>query len=244
MISATVGFADVTSANIVGYTSVDSPLGGKFKALTVSFQSVGEVADVGINDLVKVSSPKGAASCLVTADQIWLWDTDAGDWAKYFYHNTKKAWCKEKTTAATTDTIRNGETFFFRRGNGGTAGVTLTLSGQVQEFVAKPEYNVPAGGKFTFIGYPWPVSMPIAGFQKYQAAPRGATSALVTADQIWRWNTTAGDWDKYFYHSTKKVWCKAKTTVETTDVLDAGEGFFFRRGNGGAVDKITFTYGE
>lgn len=206
----------------------------------MSFENVGAESSYSIAELLSVTAPKGAATCIVTADQLWLWDSDLGDWVKYFY-KTNVGWCKKDTTVLTTDKIGLGQTIFFRRANGGVA-TTLTLSGAVKEFVAQPAYNAPAAGKFAFMGYPWPVAMPIAGFEKFQGAEKGAATCIVTADQIWLWNTTAGDWDKYFYRSTNKVWCKKGESVETTDVIPAGEGFFFRRANGGTSDTITFTY--
>jgi hypothetical protein len=186
---------------------------------------------------------------LVTADQIWLWDTEGNDWVKYFYmkRGTQPAvgWCKAGTTTETTDTIDDGQTFFFYRGSGATA-TTLTLSGQVKEFTASAQYDAPTAGNYKFIGYPWPTELPIAGFEKFQGAPKGAASCLVTADQIWLWDTEGNDWVKYFYmkRGTQPAvgWCKAGTTVETTDVIPAGQGFFFYRGSGAAADKITFTY--
>ena len=239
----------VESANIVGYTTIDAPAAGNYKALSVAFDNVGSVKTYPIASLITCDAPKGAASALTSADQIWLWDTAAGDWVKYFYlkKGTQPAvgWCKKGETAVTTDTISSGETFFFYRGTGGAA-TTLTLSGEVKAFDAQPEYDAPAAGNYKFIGYPWPVAMPIGGFEKYQGAPKGAASALTSADQIWLWDTAAGDWVKYFYlkKGTQAAvgWCTKGETAVTTDSVPAGQGFFFYRGTGGAADKITFTY--
>ena len=181
------------------------------------------------------------------ADQIWLWDTENNDWIKYYYRafgTTVTGWCKSGTTTVTTDTIGIGETFFFRRGGGGSA-TTLTLSGQVKEFAAEPQYAAPAAGNYKFIGYPWPVELPIAGFEKFQGAPKGGAALGAAADQIWLWDTDANDWVKYYYRAfgaTVTGWCKSGTTTVTTDKIPAGQGFFFRRGGGGSADTITFTY--
>lgn len=75
------------------------------------------------------------------------------------------------------------------------------------------------------MAYPWPVEMKISDFKKYQGAPTGMPGLTPAADQIWLWDTTGNDWAKYFYRSTNNAWCKQGETVETTDVIPAGEGF-------------------
>jgi len=248
-LSAGICMADITSANIVGYQTVNAPAAGTYMALSVSFDNVGQDASYKIASLLSVGAPKGAATALTSADQIWLWDTEAGDWVKYFYrkigNQAAVGWCKAGSTTETTDTISAGETFFFRRGGGG-ASTTITLSGQVKPFTASAVYDAPAAGSYKFMGYPWPVELAIADFDKYQGAPKGAATALTSADQIWLWDTEAGDWVKYFYRKIGNQaavgWCKAGATTKTTDKIPAGQGFFFRRGGGGTADKITFTF--
>ena len=234
-------------SDVVGYNTVEAPAAGSYKALSVAFDNVGENVTFPIAELLTVANPKGGAAFGVAADQIWLWDTLANDWVKYYYRafgTTVTGWCKAGTTVATTDTIGIGETFFFRRGGGGAA-TTITLSGQVKEFTASAQYAAPAAGSYKFIGYPWPTELPIAGFEKFQGAPKGGAAFGVAADQIWLWDTLANDWVKYYYRAfgtTVTGWCKAGTTVVTTDTIPAGQGFFFRRAGGGSADTITFTY--
>ena len=74
------------------------------------------------------------------------------------------------------------------------------------------------------------------------ANPKGMPGLTLAADQIWLWDSATDAWVKYFYRSTNKVWCKQGATTETTDVVPAGEGFFFRRGGGGVTDTVTFTF--
>ena len=203
-----------------------------------------------IVSLLTVASPAGGASVgLNTNDQIWRWDSANAEWVKYYYRKigtqAPVGWCKAGQTTVTTDTVPCGETVFFRRGTAG-AVTTLTLSGQVHPFTAQTQYTV-APGNYCAIGYPWPVDLPIAGFEQYQGAPAGAASVgLNTNDQIWLWDSENNDWIKYYYRKIGQQaavgWCKAGTTTVTTDVIPAGEGFYFRRGTAGAADTITFTY--
>ena len=235
----------------MGYQTIEAPAALKYKALSVSFENVGEDAKFPIASLFTCAAPKGAAACTTAADQIWLWDTEANDWVKYFYMKKGTApavgWCKKGETVATTETISAGETFFFFRGQGGAA-TTLTLAGQVKEFEAEAQYDAPAALHYKFIGYPWPVAMKVADFAKYQGAPKGSAACTTAADQIWLWDTDVNDWVKYFYMKKGTApavgWCKKGETVATTETIPAGEGFFFFRGQGGVADKITFTYGE
>ena len=235
---------------VVGYNTVDAPAAGKFKAFAVQFEGVGETTAIAIPNLFACDNPKGAANGnLTTPDKIWLWDTDANDWVKYYYRKVGTAaavgWCKLGETSVTTDTVSNGDTVFFYRGSGATA-TTLTLAGGVKSFVASASYDAPAAGKFKFIGYPWPSAMQISKFDTYQGAPKGAANGnLTTPDKIWLWDTDANDWVKYYYRKVGTAaavgWCKLGETTVTTDTIPAGEGFFFYRGSGAVADTITFT---
>ena len=194
------------------------------------------------------------------ADQIWLWDTANDTWVEYFFRRTVGSGAKDigwvkngqaDTSVETEDTIANGETFFFRRANG-QASIPLTLSGAVKPFAASAQYTGLAANKFKFIGYPWPVAMPIANFGSYMSpAPTGKPTKVDGADQIWRWDSENDEWIQYFYRRTVGAgaadigWVRngqADTSVPTTDVIPAGEGFFFRRANGQPDATVTFTY--
>ena len=232
------------SANIVGYSQVPSIAKGKFVALAVQFEKTDGTA-IPVKDLVSLASPSGSASIGAGADQIWRWNTAAADWDKYFYRSgrgvTNPGWTKSGETAPTADTVSAGETVFFSRAGDATA---LTLSGAVKEFAATSSYSV-AKGKFVFMGYPWPMDFTISDFTSCYpngTTPSGSASIGAGADQIWRWNTAAADWDKYFYRSGRGVtnpgWTKSGETVPTTDVIPMGEGFFFSR----AGDAVTITF--
>ena len=84
----------------------------------------------------------------------------------------------------------------------------------------------------------------------------GGNTIGTTADQIWVWNVGTGAWVKYFYRVQRQTvygWCKEGETSETTDILNNGDGFFFKRNStagtsvtlSGAVNKtdpsITYT---
>ena len=235
------------SSSIVGYNTIEGVAKGKFVALAVQFESPDGTA-IPVKDLISMTSPAGTGAISTGADQIWRWNTAAADWDKYFYRSgrgvTNPGWTKAGEEAPTTDTVTAGETVFFSR-NGSTAA-TLTLAGGVKQFTASASYSV-AKGKFVFMGYPWPVDFAIANFSSCYASsgtPAGTGAISTGADQIWRWNTAAADWDKYFYRSGRGVtnpgWTKAGEEAPTADVIPMGEGFFFSR-NGSSAVTITFT---
>lgn len=226
----------------MGYTVSESVSASQYIALGTTFTDVSG-ANIAIKDLVKAETPVGAAS---TGDQIWVWDTTSATWTKYFYRvsarsGATKTWCKLGETAETTDTIAPGTTFFFLRDSNGAA-TTLTLAGAVKPLDATSTFTV-AASQLAFASNPFPVSMLVTDLSsKYTTgSPVGAAS---TGDQVWLWDTANSTWDKYFYRvsarsGATKTWCKVGETVETSDSIPAGKGFFFQRDSNGDTATIT-----
>ena len=232
--------ADVTSANTVGYQTI-SVNAGTMVGMGVQFNDITTENTIAVTNLLTVAAPATATSAGSTADEIWLWDNANTTWVKYFYYKPARGavvgWCKEGQTTATTDTLNNGDGFFFKRGG---AATTVTLSGAVNTADASVEYTA-AAGTMTYVSYPWPTTTPVKDALAV-AAPATATSAGSTADEIWMWDSANTAWVKYFYYKPARGsvvgWCKEGQTTETTDTISAGQGFFFKRG--GATTTITF----
>ena len=74
------------------------------------------------------------------------------------------------------------------------------------------------------------------------ANPKGGLSFANVADQIWTYDISGG-WNKYYYRTANKNWCKQGQTTTTTDVLDrtSGSTIFFRRATGAAATTITLS---
>ena len=74
------------------------------------------------------------------------------------------------------------------------------------------------------------------------ANPKGGLVFAGGADQIWIYDI-AGGWNKYYYRTANKNWCKQGTTTTTTDTLDrtSGSTIFFRRANGAAATTLTLS---
>lgn len=227
------------SANSFGWTC-DTISAGQFKGYAVQFDNTDTTVTDGIaiKDLVTVTPASGTMKLSASADQIWVWGTTG--WTKYFYRDARDGdtgWCKENTSDLTTDKLAKGQTFFFYRG--GRATAKIATSGAVIKSETAVEVSV-AQGNMAFIAYPWPVTVSLNGegegassFIKYKTGSTALTanSLIATADQIWVWNVTGGNWDMYYQH-TSAGWCKSGETVATTDKISYSTGFFFRRGTG------------
>ncbi len=70
-----------------------------------------------------------------------------------------------------------------------------------------------------------------------------ASTAMGASDQIWRWNTAAAEWTKYFSYKprggTARWVVSTDTSAETTDTVPAGETVFFCRA--GAATTLTLS---
>lgn len=233
--------------NIVGYQTVDAPAANSYKAFAVQFTEVSGETTIKISELMKFTgTAKGAPTAQDSADQIWKWDSGTSSWVKYYWKLPNKAWAREwdKAVCTDADTIKNGETFFFKRSSSaGSESATLTFSGAIHELSAQPTYSDIVPNSCNFMSYPWPVELKIMDFAKYQGTPKGAPTAQDSADQIWLWDTTTSDWVKYYYKLPNKAWAKAtdKSLCTDADVIPAGEGFFFKRSTSASGNEtITF----
>ena len=84
-------------------------------------------------------------------------------------------------------------------------------------------------------------SIPVTNLFKV-ASPKGAPAFAAGADQIWTYDITGG-WNKYYYRTASKNWCKQGQTTVTTDVLNKNTGstVFFMRGGGGTATTLTMS---
>lgn len=234
----------VESSNIVGYQTLPEISASQYIALGVVFENVAG-GDISVKDLVKVGIPVGAGSLGDGADQIWRWNTAEATWTKYFWYSGRGTtqWRKSNENKETTDTIPAGETFFFLRASTGQA-TSLTLAGAVKEISAEatPRTVTVTASQLAFMANPWSTQINIANFSNFysEGSAIGAGSLGDGADQIWRWNRDTSSWTKYFYYSGRGTmqWRKYGETTETSDNINAGEGFFFQRAS---TDKDSAT---
>ena len=220
----------------MGYQTVEVTQ-SRFTALGIQFTDVAATdTTIAIKDLLKADIPYGRSTLDVAADQIHVWTGMA--WNKYFYSSTLSTWVKDGESKATNDTVKNGDTVFFRRSARGNG--TITLAGGVNVLSASLSCAL-TRSTFHFVCYPWPVDFAIDDFKNCVDVPFGRPSLDAAADQVHVW--TGMSWDKYYYNSDLNGFVKDGEDEITKDKVPAGQGVFFRRSARGD-GTLTFTRPE
>ena len=244
---AAVGFADITSANIVGYNTVTIKPG--WNMLAVNFKNVADDNGVSIQDLF----PGGGKSDTVftpgageaSADYIKVWDSTEGGYIDYFLYKKAKGtsdanyYWTDVNAAITDKKFKNGDAFwFYKRGD---KDVTANISGEVfidavKSVEIKPGWNMigsffPAGWKLNDNYY-------TPTYWENSGAVPGAGEA--SADYIKVWDSSEQGYTDYFLYKKAKgtseanyTWTDVNATTVTTDVLSSGKGaWYYHRGAG------------
>ena len=252
---AAVGLADVTSANVVGYNTVDINPG--YNMFAVNFKTVGDDAGVAIDDLFpgggKADTIFTASSGSDSADYIMVWDNARGEYNTYFLYYVKKGgtaankywWCNTDGSGKAADQnvkFKNGDAFwFYKRGD---QKVTATTSGEVElsdmkEIDIKPGYNM--------IGSFFPTGWTINDDKYYTPDFWSTSGAQVgsgsdSADSLMVWDNSKNEYDTYFLYYVKKggtadwknKWCNTDGTGPAVgNVMTPGKGaWYYHRGSG------------
>lgn len=253
-ISAGVAMADVTSANICGYTSTPCAK-GETKLLAVNFENVADATPIKVVDLIKAEGGFVGSTDENIADQIWTYSQTDG-WNKYFYYKKTRApvaeyWavCGGTTQLPENRAVSAGASIFFVRSSGAaSSATTLTFAGGVVDIKSAKVFNV-VKGETKLICNPWPIGMKVSTFNALfsSGAVVGSTDENI-ADQIWTYDQSKG-WKKYFYYKKTRApvaeyWalCGGTTQVTDADTIDAGAGFFFVRSSGAASSDCSLTF--
>ena len=245
---AAVSFADVESANVVGYETLTIGKGST-KIFSVQFDQLGESTAIPIKDLLKYDNIKGStASGGSGSDQIWTYKNDA--WQKYYFFtkNSKNVWCplNSTTEVPANVTVSSGESFFFQRSTSATGEATITLSGAVKPLNLAHPVTVDKGSTVMLCN-PWPIAFKVKNFTQFYPAVsdiKGSTASGGSgSDQIWTYKNDA--WQKYYFFTknSKNVWCPLNSTTEVGDAveIEPGAGFFFQRSTS-AAGECTLTF--
>lgn len=102
--SATVGLAELASANIVGYNTVTLKKG--YNMIAVNFEDVASTAGISIQDLgLTIASGMTGGAGSATADMIQVYDAVNGTYTDYFlYNNPRQATNPKNGKWVTTET--------------------------------------------------------------------------------------------------------------------------------------------
>ena len=162
------------------------------------------------------------------SDQAWIWTGSGWD---PFFKNTAGTW--RRTTAnvafdtAYPDGLSQGQAIYFKAHAQETAEKSVTVSGGV-ELDDETEIALATGGRFAFVGNPYPTALMLSDDQMEITNIRSKTTGTAS-DQLWIW--TGSGWDPFF-KNTAGTW--RRTTANITfataypDGLPAGAGFYFK----------------
>ena len=237
-----MSLADVSSANIVGYSTLTINKG--YSILALNFEKTGS-GELSIQDAFPFSAGMTKSNAAYAADTLMVMKDD-GTYDTYFMcngYNGKGAvsggdgkWVNAKETVVSSATIKSGKAFWYVSkafdDDPTSTPYTVTVAGQVLE--------APTDSKDIFVGYmlignPYPCNVPLndgvvitKGMTKGNAAYAGDTLMIMKDD---------GNYDTYFmcngYNGKGAVtggdgkWVNVKETVVSTDSFPANRAGWF-----------------
>ena len=206
---ATVGFAELASANIVGYSTVE--LANQNTLVGINYLGVGGGA-MALNDAVPYADGMVTGNSTTSADNIQVQNAEGG-YNIYYISNGKNAkgaainglenkWANSGKYVPTTDTVSAGNVFWYIR-NGWTAEsapLTITIAGEVNTLAtADTTVNL----AFKLITNPYPADLPLNDGIPYVEGMTSGNSTT-SADNIQIQNAEGG-YDIYYMSNGKNA---------------------------------------
>ena len=245
----TVGFADVESSNVVGFTT-KSVEAGKFNMIAVQFNKAGEaIGKVDMNDLIKLSSeitPGAFDSDFAGAPEIQVLNGAGYDMYYYISDATDdednplgyNCWADaDGYELKDVNKLNLGNGFWFRSFVNGT----ITVLGEV-----KAEANAVVnftGHTFDIIANPFPVAFSFANVTVTGITPSTFESDFVGASEIQV--LRGGGYDMYYYISDATdstdepvgydCWADADGYVLEGTQVEAGASFWIKANATGSI---------
>ena len=234
-------YGDVSSANIVGYTTVT--LAEQWTILGVNFTGIGGEA-MDINTAVPYVEGMTKGGSINTADQIQI-QNGKGGYTAYYMSNGLDAkdkpvaglegkWALNAKYTPATDKIPSGTAFWYCRKEF-SEPLTLTVAGEVSKLASSPKEIKES---WVHIANPYPTDLPLNdGIPFVEGMTKGGS--INTADQIQIQNGKGGYTAYYMSNGLdakdKPVaglegkWALNAKYTPTTDKLPAGKGAWFAR---------------
>ena len=214
--SLAFGQTQVLSRNAVGYVKVDV-LSNNLALCTLNFNAFdNHIGVVFTNQLT------GGATFLAS-DQIIKWDVTNKAYIIY-WKNTAGLWRRSGVTGGTTDTIEPGESFWIKNNHG--SNQTVYLMGEVPDTLTAPTQELTIVTNLSMVSYGYPTEIAITNLNMPDAKG-GAT--FLAADNIIKWNATGKTYITYWKSSSLGNWRKSGVSGLTTDTIQPGEGFWYKR---------------
>ena len=234
---ATVSFAELASANIVGYSSAtaleaEGEAVGGTAFIVPQFTSVADT-DYSIQD-IKLDPAKATAwvDCITTISQegdgdtivsyYWVTDYDPlGD------GNTITGWLSSDYVTLATDTIKKGECVIVQT----TEACAITTSGAVSQG-ASSSYTMNAAGSY-FIGNVCPVEKNIQGFALDKNTATPWVDCITTISKAGDGDTLVSyywvtDYDALGNGKTITGWLGEDYVSLASDMIKPGEGLIIQ----------------
>ena len=242
---ATVSFAELASANIVGYNTVT--INQEWTILAVNFAKV-DGNNLTIQEALPYSEgmTKGKTT---TGDQVQVQNTSGGYDIYYlsdgnftakgqtkYYPERDGKWFKGNATSPATDQLAPGQAFWYGA-KGYQTPFSLTVAGSILTSLSK---SIVVNQAWTHVANPYPVPLALNdGFAFVEGMTKGKTT---TGDQIQIPNATGG-YDIYYlsdgnftakgqtkyYPERDGKWFKGNATTPTTDSIPVGTGAWYGR---------------
>ena len=249
-------FADVTSANIVGYTTTQKVIPGYWYIMSASFENISDPnMEYPIADLVKGDITAGETMETSARVQVRVAGVAYGYWYNAKGNRTfvpgqgfvySPAWCVDGSTEVASDArIKNGQGFWFIEPYKES---TVTVSGQV---VNQAKKSWPAGVYWDLACNPYPVAIGLNS-DKLDCSQLTAGETMETSARIqvrvdgvaygyWynaKGNRTFVPGQGFVY---SPAWCVDGSTEVASDAeIAIGQGFWLQNPTDGAELGFNF----
>ncbi len=232
---ATVGFADIQSANTVGYNSINLTTGaGKYSMIGGSFCAANGDG-FQMNGNMTISGIKGGSGS-GDSDTLLMWDPTqaggAGGYITFYYYDdgTEAGWCDPGTddyvekSEAYANGFPAGSAFWFNAIDGTTKAVTFSGAVEDADYV---EPALASGKQFSMIANAYPVALQLN--EETEVVFTGLTggSGSGDSDTLLMWDSTqaggAGGYITFYYYDdgTEAGWCDPATD----DYIEKSEAY-------------------
>ncbi|MBP5509902.1 MAG: hypothetical protein J6Z49_03200 [Kiritimatiellae bacterium] len=244
-LAAAAAFADgISSANIVGYTTVEVP--NQYTILAVNFNGIGGEA-MSLNDAVPYVAGMTKGNNIASADQIQIQNATGG-YDTYYMSNGKNAkgnavtdlegkWAVAGSTTKADVEIAAGQAFWYIRQSTENS-LSLTVAGEIGVLATMDK---PIDLTYKLIANPYPTDLPLNDGIPYVAGMTKGNN-IASADQIQIQNATGG-YDTYYMSNGKNAkgnavadlegkWAVAGSTTKAEASIPAGKGaWYIRKGS-------------
>lgn len=246
--------ADVTSANTVGFTTVNLEA-GKWYMIVPQFTKTGveESATFNALDVMTFNGLKaGTYSTRNTASpQIQVHKPSDNTYTIYYYNSDAKdaganvtAWATARAAVYSIPVPRYKG--FWLKVTGAEDGATLTVAGQVRDLSKPVEVEVGTEGQWQMVSNPFPCDLDIANMKVEGLVPGTYSTRNTVSPQMQVHKPSDNTYTIYYYNSDAKdaganvtAWATARAAVTSGKICDACKGFWLKVPSG--TGKLIFT---